>query len=205
MSTLPSFDRLLEAMSGTNSTSGWDVLVSYSVTKLNAILPSLWKGDTFNEVLFNRDYLDFGLRTAAHLSIGAPTLQFVAGENAKALLTMKLEGWLRTDTLNVDPDTGDIISVVEGGDNTKVNIKPGRYQLQAAVPLVNMTGDASIQVWSKHLVQHGQHLTRTRRPAKRSCSTTRHLARKLSSISRAKTLCTTSCWRRALQTSKGKT
>ncbi len=205
MSTLPSFDRLLGAMSGTNSTSDWDVLVSYSVTKLNTILPSLWQGDTFNDVLFNRDYLDFGLRTAAHLSIGAPTLQFVAGENAKALLTMKLQGWLRTDTLNVNPDTGEIISVVEGGDNTKVNIAPGRYQLQAAVPLVNMTGDASIQVWSKHLVQHGQHLTRPRRPDKRSCSTTRRLAQKLSFILRAKTLCTTSRWHRESRTSERKT
>jgi hypothetical protein len=140
---LPTMDALLAAMLGANSTSDWDVLVSYSVTKLNAILPSLWKGDTFNEVSFNRDYLDFGRRTAARLSIGAPTLQFVAGENDKALLTMKLQGWLRTDTLNVNEDTGEIISVTEGADNTKVNIEPGRYQLQAAVPLVNMSGDAS--------------------------------------------------------------
>ncbi len=190
-------------MSGTNSTSDWDVLVSYSVTQLNAILPSLWRGDTFNEVLFNRDYLDFGLRTAAHLSIGAPTLQFVAGENAKALLTMKLEGWLRTDTLNVSP-AGDIISVVEGGDNTKATIESGRYQLQTAVPLVNMTSDAAVQVRSKHRVQCGRHLTRTRTPDKQSCSATRRLAQRLSSISRAKTLCTTSSWRWALRTRKGR-
>jgi hypothetical protein len=151
--SLPTIDALLTAMTGANSTSDWDVLVSYSVAKLNAILPSLWKGDTFDDLSFHRDYLDFERRTTAQLSIGAPTLQFVAGENARALLTMKLQGWLRTDTLAVNQDTGEIISVTEGADTTKVNIEPGRYQLQAVIPLVNMSGDApeSVQVCSPRL------------------------------------------------------
>jgi hypothetical protein len=72
-------------MSGVNSTSNWDVLVSYSVTKLNALLPSLWKRDTtFTNVSMEFDYETFGIRMAATFDIGAPTLQFLTGESSRA-------------------------------------------------------------------------------------------------------------------------
>ncbi|CAN9253401.1 unnamed protein product [Alternaria alternata] len=140
---LPSKAALLSAMSGVNSTSNWDVLVSYSVTQLNALLPSLWKkdGKTFTNVTMNFDYETLGLRMAGNFDIGAPTLQFITGESSQSQLTMSLQGSIRKDTLVTDDDTG-AVTVTEGGPKDTTSIPPGLYQIIALVPLASMDGNA---------------------------------------------------------------
>jgi hypothetical protein len=129
-------------MSGVNSTSNWDVLVSYSVTKLNALLPSLWKRDTtFTNVSMEFDYETFGIRMAATFDIGAPTLQFLTGESSQAQLTMSLQGTIRKDIIVTD-DNGNQVSITIGGPKDITSISPGLYQLIALVPLASMDGNA---------------------------------------------------------------
>ncbi len=85
---------LLSALTGSNTTSDWDVLVSYNVTKLNAVFASLWKGNIFTGVVVDRDYLDLSIRTVANLDIGAPTITFEPGRPDGS----GSSGWLSSTT-----------------------------------------------------------------------------------------------------------
>lgn len=144
MSTTQDKDALVAAMTGVNATANWDVLVSYSVTKLNALLPSLWvSNSTFTQVPIDFDYPGFGFRMHADFTLGSPTLQFAGGQNGVAILVMPISGMLRKDQLIVDPNTGDTTGSIEGKDKDITPVQAGRYVLQASVPLASMDGNAS--------------------------------------------------------------
>jgi hypothetical protein len=144
MSATQDKDALVAAMTGVNATANWDVLVSYSVSKLNALLPSLWiSNSTFTQLPIDFDYPGFGFRMHADFTLGSPTLQFASGQNGVAILVMPISGTLRKDQLIIDPITGDITGSVEGKDKDITPIQAGRYVLQASVPLASMDGNAS--------------------------------------------------------------
>ncbi|KAK5100668.1 hypothetical protein LTR70_001432 [Exophiala xenobiotica] len=140
--TLPQKDKLLEAMKKNNVTSEWDVLVSYSVTNLLDAVSKLWiSKNTSIEVPMHFDFPPVGFRQTLSLTLGSPTLSFIAGERGMARLTMSLNGWSRNDTLKIDHKTKQV-TVIEAPKDSETIIEKGYYELRVDVSLKSVKGDA---------------------------------------------------------------
>ncbi|KAF3904381.1 hypothetical protein ABW21_db0201074 [Orbilia brochopaga] len=93
-SSLPSLTELTEGMKDLGRTEKWDVVVSYSLTELNAVLQKLWKSDSATQKAHfsveregpghSKYWTDFDI------TLAAPTLSFTPSKSAS--LKMNLSG-----------------------------------------------------------------------------------------------------------------
>ncbi|PGH18962.1 hypothetical protein AJ80_04289 [Polytolypa hystricis UAMH7299] len=92
---LPSLDELVSGMKNAPKTEKWDVVVSYSVAELNAVLQKLW---TANRTTCKLDKFSAKREGPGHsvyytdfnITLGAPTLTFTLTQ--EACLKMKITG-----------------------------------------------------------------------------------------------------------------
>lgn len=93
-SSLPSLDELKDGMKHSSKTEKWDVVVSYSVAELNAVLQKLWKSDSPNKnAKFSVEREGPGHSkywTDFDVSFAAPALSFTLRKAAR--LKMSLSG-----------------------------------------------------------------------------------------------------------------
>ncbi|KAI1480717.1 hypothetical protein F4774DRAFT_376958, partial [Daldinia eschscholtzii] len=127
-SSLPSLDELTEGMKGSGKTEKWDVVVSYSVDKLNAVLQKLWKSDSASKKInFSKEREGFKHAkywTEFDITLAAPTLSFTPSKNA--CLKMDISGTYHDKT---DTETGEDEDI------------PSGYYLEATVPLICVSAD----------------------------------------------------------------
>ncbi|KAL6808377.1 hypothetical protein V8C40DRAFT_165624 [Trichoderma camerunense] len=121
---------LNEAMKSHSVTGDWDVVVSYSTKKLNAILDSLWyRGGKTDFVAITPKSQPGQLENDYEMKLHNPTLNFVTKGPATACLKMGLSGtaWI-------------------GGKAAakKVDIQLGTFQIQFEVPVVSVPSDAQM-------------------------------------------------------------
>ncbi|KAH8148311.1 uncharacterized protein LAJ45_07764 [Morchella importuna] len=121
----PTESELCDAMRGRSVTAGWDVVVSYRVSRLNEILGRLWeKGNLSDSIKINVPHTQDGVRMLFDVNLLRPTLDFVLDGAADAHLQMGFEGYCYYYT-------GDVIS-------SKTRIFAGQYEIGFQVPLVSM-------------------------------------------------------------------
>ena len=130
MSTYPSLSKLVDGMQGGGTTDLWDVVVSYSIDRLNKLLQKLWVTDTtFDEIQFTtQSMLPTGdlININWRVKIGSPTLSFTL--DGRAILSMSVSGSHQAEGTN--PSTGEPYPIIELPANS--------YQLDALVPLVSV-------------------------------------------------------------------
>jgi len=127
MDDFPTVDALVAGMqNNTGTTDNWDVVSSYSVDKLNALLTKLWRGDgkeSDNIILYIEDEDRFGVYYSNwNLQMAAPTLSFTF--DGKAELSMGLTGTWQIEGLDRD-----------GKPYPVKKIDENLYCLQAVLPL----------------------------------------------------------------------
>lgn len=133
----PTYDELVLQMGGgTSSTNGWDIVCSYGVDALNAVLADSHLNNTLvtefsvsathTSVLSKQKVtVDFDIKLAA------PTLQFVAGLSGMCCLTMPI--------LSATYKTSEVPGVIlEQGS------LPDGYSIVATVPLAATFGDSTV-------------------------------------------------------------
>lgn len=130
----PSLDVLLAAMRGTSCTNEWDVVTSYAADRLNQVLRAQYDAKKLVEhITIATSGIDpitgDGFPLTVTLSLGAPLLQFIAGESGKCVLTMPVQA--STYTIAQKPpqpipaDVYDIVATLPiaaiNGDTGKVS------------------------------------------------------------------------------------
>lgn len=146
----PTDSELYDAIRGKSVTAGWDVVVSYRVSRLNEILGKLWKkGNLSDSIKINVPHKQDGVRMLFDVNLLRPTLDFVLDGAANAHLQMGFEGYCYYYT-------GDQIS-------SKTRIFAGQYQIEFQVPLV------SIPALSVNNINPGQWVDPTGQPEMLVC------------------------------------
>ncbi|KAK6955886.1 hypothetical protein Daesc_003532 [Daldinia eschscholtzii] len=129
-SSLPSLDELAEGMKGSGKTEKWDVVVSYSIAKLNAVLQKLWKSDSASKkVKFSKEREGPGhtkFWTDFNVTLATPTLSFTLTKNA--CLKMDLSGTYHDRTDSQTYKDEDI---------------PSGYYFEATVPIICVSADGN--------------------------------------------------------------
>ncbi|TFK49654.1 hypothetical protein OE88DRAFT_1646097 [Heliocybe sulcata] len=131
LSSYPTLDELVNGMNGYDSTDGWDVVVSYSLDKLDTLLKSLWRNDPkfsksfyFTTTVQGFDdsdtyYVDWTV------TLTPPTLHFT--QTGSATLLMSISG----------------SSVKRKGDKTKPGDDiPAGYNVHLTTPLLAVKAEA---------------------------------------------------------------
>ncbi|CAI6333540.1 unnamed protein product [Periconia digitata] len=144
--TFPSLTEFLSKMEpgkpgDGGSTDNWDVVVSYSLDKLNELLGKLWKTDApFKSTIStqtNEYYMMLGTTYTVNweMTLGSPSLSFDPyGDNATAVLTMLVNGWYQVaDQLDSE---GKVIKTFD-----KKPFPVDQLVLKAAVPLAMVKAD----------------------------------------------------------------
>jgi hypothetical protein len=131
----PTKDELLAQMAKGEAANGWDIVSSYSVDALNKVLAAAYTAGALQaEVSFSTQRQDpitgSNFTLQYQLTLGSPTIAFVAGQSGSALLTMPLL-------------KGSYIITPEGGP-AKSGDLPAGYNIIASVPLAAITGDGQV-------------------------------------------------------------
>jgi hypothetical protein len=122
---------LVNSMNGQSTTCGWDVVVSYSVSKLNGVLQEMWNRGKYSTSPID-DYIDptKTIRITFDVEVDSPSLQFLDGE--KVLLKFGLAGrsWRSKPDEALDKQTA-----------KESTFHRGQHTLEVEVPLVTVSGD----------------------------------------------------------------
>lgn len=140
MDKYPDLDSLIVGMkSDIGVTSGWDLIVSYSVDKLNTLLSEIWtaKKATTNVAvqttgLNHMDEPPSTYHTDFNLQISAPTLQFDPSDKGTAVLAMNLNGNFHV----VEP-------MPNGKTHPVHQIEQDKYELRVTVPIKAVSARAT--------------------------------------------------------------
>ncbi|KAL8750394.1 MAG: hypothetical protein Q9184_006439 [Pyrenodesmia sp. 2 TL-2023] len=119
-------------MNGKSATCNWDVVVSYRVGKLNAVLRNMWNRGHYSQAEVD-DVMDVSKkkRTKYRLKVNSPTLQFVK-DGAAALLTMGIEG----DAYSYGAD-----QTFDEKMPVTATFYRGQYTLQVEVPIATIPAE----------------------------------------------------------------
>ena len=125
---------LLEKMKGQPSTNRWDVVCSYTIKKINALLSDKYEqGGLVNEIPMKTEWSDifgtqFALEGTMHLA--CPNLSFTGDDQNKCLLSMPIGA---NFTVSQTFNSGHVETIEQ-------DIPMGDYFLDCAVPLASLTG-----------------------------------------------------------------
>jgi hypothetical protein len=140
MDKYPTLDALIVGMKNNiGVTSGWDLIVSYSVDKLNTLLGDIWtaKKATTNVTvrttdIDHRDRPPSTYHTEFNLQISAPTLQFDPAGGGRAVLVMNLNGNFH------------VVEPMRNGDTDPgTELELDKYELRVTVPIKAVSARAT--------------------------------------------------------------
>lgn len=134
-----SYGDLLSALEGVvGATNEWDIVCSYSIDALNAVLSSAHQSNKIvTSIQLSVTHKDIApphslYVTNYNLNIGAPSLEFAPGSGGSAILTMPI---LSSSNLQITDSQGALLET----DNI-----PAGYSLVANVPLASITGNNTV-------------------------------------------------------------
>lgn len=171
MARTANVQELAEAMKAQSVTANWDVVVSYTTEKLNKVLQNVWVQGYGSEM---PDSVEIKPMTGANQSANEysmklhnPTLSFVPGDSAVALLKMGLSG-----TAWIDGNKADAVQIVMGTFEIElqvplVSVPDGAQMSGDTIPDMQVRGVVSVAAMLKRLTNG----TRNRTPRCNSTTT----------------------------------
>jgi len=141
----PTVDELVTGMTSCSDlgvTSGWDMLVSYSLDTLNTLLTKLWKTDTKVVSELKLSTVETNYQTGTQdtldwvIALGAPSLKFTMDE--KAELLMALSGTWQVQGTDSTGKAFDVFHI------------PKDFYLRATVPIALVKAGKKGQIVKKN-------------------------------------------------------